>query len=70
MNAKFETSLGWVKGVIMNDFFYPQEGMEFIKKLYITGSDQFEVSEDWVMIDLSDPYYGTPEYKLIKSPVE
>lgn len=72
MNAKFETSRGWVKGIILNDRFYPQENADYITSLFQIAyslSAGFEIKDEWVRIELSDPYYGTPEYKLIKSPV-
>lgn len=77
MNAKFETSKGWVKGEIVSEYFVPnEEGKRLLEELY--NLDHYtlyrhtlghEIVKDWVRIELADTNYGYPEYKLIKSPV-
>lgn len=77
----FETSVGRVvcavdtdKPCISSDPKFPNyiisegevtilEGREHLDKLY-TWED-LELKSDWVHVELSDGYYGSPEYRVV-----
>lgn len=65
----FETSAGIVKGELFKGKFYPTDaGIAVLKSLYVIEDDlQDGLQVDaagWIKIPLSDPFYGSPEYRL------
>lgn len=74
MTFMFETSLGWVHGTIaensmgVKEFLPNRDGIDLLSQLYVMNKweeSHHPMVEDWVRIQLDDPFYGCPEYKVV-----
>ena len=68
MKFQFETSLGMCYG-FNNDgrASFPNETLQILNKLYTLKiyRENHKVQNKWLKLELNDPYYGSPEYKIV-----
>lgn len=69
MKFMFETSLGMCYGFNNDDnISFTDASCKILNKLYELNSyngAEHKIDHKWLKLELSDPYYGSPEYKIV-----
>lgn len=69
MKFQFETSLGMCYGINNNGkVTFTDESSKILNKLYqlnTYNNTEHKIDHKWLKLELSDPHYGSPEYKIV-----
>lgn len=68
MKFQFETSLGMCCGFNYGGIVsFSDETLQTLNTLYVLKMNgaKHKVDHKWLKLELSDPYYGNPEYKIV-----